>query len=205
MGAHIDLSYVMPVRRQHRARWRPGRAARPAQARAPEVADAIVEALQRGTVEVCVPKAAKRTYQLRRTAAALVAEGLGRAIKADRVLSDVEHGAPRVRAARRAVRAGVAAGARAGADPRARGSVALSSGRATPRSVARSAVPGPPAGSAGVLDHTRRWRAELFRHALAGLQRDDRVGVGPQEQLRAVVGFQRVLHTLAYRCTWIIR
>ena len=46
MDAHIDVSYVMPVRRQHRARRRARRSARLSTSSPSEVADAIVEALQ---------------------------------------------------------------------------------------------------------------------------------------------------------------
>ena len=55
-----------------------------------EVADAIVEALRHGTVEVWVPKSARRTYQLGTLLPRSLAEGLGRAIKADRVLADID-------------------------------------------------------------------------------------------------------------------
>ena len=90
MGAHVDLSYVMPyavntelgsglaeVRGQHNLE--------PA-----EVADAIVEALQHGLVEVWVPKSTKRTYQLGTLLPRRLSEGLGRAMKADRLLADAD-------------------------------------------------------------------------------------------------------------------
>jgi len=90
MGANIDLSYVMPyavntelgsglaeVRGQHNLE--------------PEqVADAIVEALQHGLVEVWVPKSTKRTYQLGTLLPRRLSEGLGRAMKADRLLADAD-------------------------------------------------------------------------------------------------------------------
>jgi short-subunit dehydrogenase len=90
MGAHVDLSYVMPyavntelgsglaeVRGQHNLEPE-------------EVADAIVQALQHGTVEVWVPKSTKRSYQLGTLLPRSLAEGLGRAMKADRLLADAD-------------------------------------------------------------------------------------------------------------------
>ena len=90
MGAHVDLSYVMPyavntelgsglaeVRGQHNLEPE-------------EVADAIVEALQHGLVEVWVPKSTKRTYQLGTLLPRRLSEGLGRAMKADRLLADAD-------------------------------------------------------------------------------------------------------------------
>ena len=90
MGAHIDLSYVMPyavntelgsglaeVRGQHNLE-------------PSEVADAIVEALQHAIVEVWVPKSTKRTYQLGTLLPRRLSEGLGRAMKADRLLADAD-------------------------------------------------------------------------------------------------------------------
>jgi NAD(P)-dependent dehydrogenase (short-subunit alcohol dehydrogenase family) len=90
MDAHIDLSYVMPyavntelgsgladVRGQHNLEPE-------------EVADAIVEALQHGLVEVWVPKSTKRTYQLGTLLPRRLSEGLGRAMKADRLLADAD-------------------------------------------------------------------------------------------------------------------
>jgi short-subunit dehydrogenase len=103
MGAHVDLSYVMPyavntelgsglaeVRGQHNLEPE-------------EVADAIVEALQHGLVEVWVPKSTKRTYQLGTLLPRRLSEGLGRAMKADRLLADADATARReyeLRAAR---------------------------------------------------------------------------------------------------------
>jgi hypothetical protein len=54
------------------------------------VADAIVQALQHGTVEVWVPKSTKRTYQLGTLLPRTLAEGIGRAMKVDRVLADAD-------------------------------------------------------------------------------------------------------------------
>jgi glutamate mutase epsilon subunit len=55
-----------------------------------EVADAIVEALQLGTVEVWVPKSAKRTNMLGTVLPRRLSEGMARAMKADRVLADAD-------------------------------------------------------------------------------------------------------------------
>ena len=52
-----------------------------------EVADAIVEALQLGTVDVWVPKSAKRTNVLGAVLPRPLSEGMARAMKADRVLA----------------------------------------------------------------------------------------------------------------------
>jgi hypothetical protein len=55
-----------------------------------EVADAIVEALQLGTVEVWVPKSGKRTNVLGAVLPRRLSEGMARAMKADRVLADAD-------------------------------------------------------------------------------------------------------------------
>jgi len=67
------------------------------------VADAIVEALQLGTVDVWVPKSTKRTSVLGTLLPRPLAEGMARAMKADRVLIDTDGGLRRsyeLRAAR---------------------------------------------------------------------------------------------------------
>ncbi|HEY4996450.1 MAG TPA: SDR family oxidoreductase, partial [Solirubrobacteraceae bacterium] len=61
MGAHIDLSYVMPFVVNTELGSGLGQARGMSNLEPAEVADAIVEALQLGTVEVWVPKSAKRT------------------------------------------------------------------------------------------------------------------------------------------------
>jgi len=55
-----------------------------------DVADAIVEALQLGTVEVWVPKSAKRTNTLGVLLPRRLSEGLARTLKADQVLTSVD-------------------------------------------------------------------------------------------------------------------
>jgi NAD(P)-dependent dehydrogenase (short-subunit alcohol dehydrogenase family) len=90
MGAHIDLSYVMPfvVNTELGSGLEPARTLRNLEPS--EVADAIVEALQHGIVEVWVPKSTKRTYQLGQLLPRPLAEGIGRALKADRVLAHAD-------------------------------------------------------------------------------------------------------------------
>jgi hypothetical protein len=55
-----------------------------------EVAEAIVEALQEGIVDVWVPKSAKRTNTLGTLLPRSLAEGMARAMKADRVLAGAD-------------------------------------------------------------------------------------------------------------------
>jgi NADP-dependent 3-hydroxy acid dehydrogenase YdfG len=78
MGAHVDVSYVMTSLQPS------------------EVADAIVEALQLGTVDVWVPKSAKRQITIGSLLPRRVSEGMARALRADRVLagadSDIRRG-----------------------------------------------------------------------------------------------------------------
>jgi hypothetical protein len=54
------------------------------------VADAIVEALQYAIVDVWVPKSAKRTNILGALLPRSLAEGMARALKADRVLATAD-------------------------------------------------------------------------------------------------------------------
>jgi NAD(P)-dependent dehydrogenase (short-subunit alcohol dehydrogenase family) len=90
MGAQIDLSYVMPYVVNTELGGGLGEARGLHNLEPFEVADAIVEALQYGIVEVWVPKSAKRTYQLGTLLPRSLAEGMGRAMKADRVLADAD-------------------------------------------------------------------------------------------------------------------
>jgi glutamate mutase epsilon subunit len=60
-----------------------------------EVADAIVEALQTGRVEVWVPKSAKRTSTLGVLLPRRLSEGMARALKADQVLAGADASARR--------------------------------------------------------------------------------------------------------------
>jgi NAD(P)-dependent dehydrogenase (short-subunit alcohol dehydrogenase family) len=90
MGAHIDLSYVMPYAVNTELGAGLGQARGFHNLEPHEVADAIVEALQHGIVEVWVPKSTKRTYQLGTLLPRSLAEGVGRMTKADRVLADAD-------------------------------------------------------------------------------------------------------------------
>jgi NADP-dependent 3-hydroxy acid dehydrogenase YdfG len=90
MGAHIDLSYVMPFVVNTELGSGLGEARGMSNLEPAEVADAIVEALQMGIVDVWVPKSAKRTNILTALLPRPVAEGIGRAMKADRVLAGAD-------------------------------------------------------------------------------------------------------------------
>ncbi len=103
MGAHIDLSYVMPYVVNTELGAGLGHARGFHNLEPGEVADAIVEALQHGIVEVWVPKSTKRTYQIGTLLPRPLVEGFGRVTKADRVLADADAGVRRdyeLRAAR---------------------------------------------------------------------------------------------------------
>ena len=90
MGAHIDVSYVMPVVVNTELGSGLGEARGTPKLEPREVADAIVEALQHGIVDVWVPKSSKRTTLLATLLPRPLAEGVGRAIKADRVLAGAD-------------------------------------------------------------------------------------------------------------------
>jgi short-subunit dehydrogenase len=90
MGAHVDLSYVMPFAVKTELGQGLGEARGMHHLEPSEVADAIVEALQLGTVDVWVPKSAKRTNVLSSVLPRSLAEGVARAMKADRVLAGAD-------------------------------------------------------------------------------------------------------------------
>ena len=90
MGAHIDLSYVMPFVVNTELGAGLGQARGMSSLEPAEVADAIVDALQHRTVEVWVPKSARRTNVLGTVLPRPLAEGIARAMKADRVLADAD-------------------------------------------------------------------------------------------------------------------
>jgi NADP-dependent 3-hydroxy acid dehydrogenase YdfG len=92
MNAHIDLSYVMPFVVKTELGSGLGEVRGMPNLEPTEVADAIVEALQYGIVDVWVPKSAKRTSLLGVLLPRTLSEGIARALKADRVLAaaDVE-------------------------------------------------------------------------------------------------------------------
>jgi NADP-dependent 3-hydroxy acid dehydrogenase YdfG len=90
MGAHIDLSYVMPFVVNTELGAGLGEARGMSNLEPAEVADAIVDALQMGIVDVWVPKSAKRTNIITGLLPRPLAEGIGRAMKADRVLAGAD-------------------------------------------------------------------------------------------------------------------
>ena len=103
MGADIDLSYVMPYVVKTELGSGLGQARGLSELEPSEVADAIVDALRLGTVEVWVPKRSRRTNQFVTLMPRRLSEAMGRAMKADRVLADADAGLRRgyeLRAAR---------------------------------------------------------------------------------------------------------
>ena len=90
MGAHVDLSYVMPFVVNTELGSGLGAARGLKSLQPSEVADAIVEALQTGRVEVWVPKSSKRTQALGVLLPRSLSEGMARAMKADRVLAGAD-------------------------------------------------------------------------------------------------------------------
>ncbi len=90
MDAHIDLSYVMPYVVNTELGSGLGEARGLSNLEPADVAEAIVEALQFGIVEVWVPKSAKRTNVLGVVLPRRLSEGMARAMKADRVLADAD-------------------------------------------------------------------------------------------------------------------
>jgi NADP-dependent 3-hydroxy acid dehydrogenase YdfG len=90
MDAHIDVSYVMPVVVNTELGSGLGSVRGVPSIQPTDVADAIVEALQLGIVDVWVPKSVKRTSLLVSMLPRSVGEGLSRAIKADRVLAGAD-------------------------------------------------------------------------------------------------------------------
>jgi NADP-dependent 3-hydroxy acid dehydrogenase YdfG len=87
MGAHIDVSYVMPFVVNTELGSGLGEARGMHNLEPTEVADAIVDALQHGIVDVWVPKSSKRTNRLAAVLPRSLSEGMARAMKADRVLA----------------------------------------------------------------------------------------------------------------------
>jgi NADP-dependent 3-hydroxy acid dehydrogenase YdfG len=92
MGAHIDVSYVMPFVVNTELGSGLGEARGMSSLEPSDVADAIVEALQTGLVDVWVPKSAKRTNVLGVVLPRALAEGISRAMRADRVLAGADLG-----------------------------------------------------------------------------------------------------------------
>jgi NADP-dependent 3-hydroxy acid dehydrogenase YdfG len=90
MGAHIDVSYVMPFVVNTELGSGLGEARGMSNLEPGDVADAIVDALQHGIVDVWVPKSAKRTNVLGAVLPRSLSEGMARALKADRVLAGAD-------------------------------------------------------------------------------------------------------------------
>ncbi len=90
MGAHIDVSYVMPFVVNTELGSGLGEARGMSNLEPKDVAEAIVDALQHGIVDVWVPKSAKRTNALGVLLPRSLSEGMSRAMKADRVLAGAD-------------------------------------------------------------------------------------------------------------------
>jgi NADP-dependent 3-hydroxy acid dehydrogenase YdfG len=90
MGAHIDVSYVMPFVVNTELGAGLGQARGISNLEPSDVADAIVEALQMRLVDVWVPKSSRRTNVLGVVLPRVLSEGMARAMKADRVLAGAD-------------------------------------------------------------------------------------------------------------------
>ena len=90
MGAHIDVSYVMPFVVNTELGSGLGEARGMSNLEPTDVADAIVETLQLGLVDVWVPKSGRRTNILGAVLPRSLSEGMARAMKADRVLAGAD-------------------------------------------------------------------------------------------------------------------
>jgi len=95
MGAHIDIAYVMPFVVNTELGSGLGKARGMNNLEPAEVADAIVDALHYGTVDVYVPKSAKGRIAVGGLLPRRLSEGMARAMKADRVLAGADHDARR--------------------------------------------------------------------------------------------------------------
>jgi short-subunit dehydrogenase len=90
MDSKIDLSYVMPFVVNTELGSGLGEARGLKSLQPSDVAEAIVEALETGRVEVWVPKSSKRTQALGVLLPRRLSEGMARAMKADRVLAGAD-------------------------------------------------------------------------------------------------------------------
>jgi short-subunit dehydrogenase len=90
MGSQVQLSYVMPYVVKTELGSGLGQARGLSELEPSEVADAIVDALQYGVVEVWVPKRSRRTNQIVTLLPRRLSEAVGRAMKADRVLAGAD-------------------------------------------------------------------------------------------------------------------
>jgi NADP-dependent 3-hydroxy acid dehydrogenase YdfG len=90
MGSHVEISYVMPSVVNTELGSGLGEVRGLPNLEPADVADAIVDALQHGIVDVWVPKSSKRTSLLATMLPRPVSEGVARAMKADRVLASAD-------------------------------------------------------------------------------------------------------------------
>jgi short-subunit dehydrogenase len=143
MGAAIDLSYVMPyvVNTELGSGLGEARGLRSLEPR--EVAEAIVAALKEGTVEVWVPRSARRTNLLANVMPRRLAEGMARAMRADRVLANADT----VRRRDYELRASRSEPALAGAEPPA---LAAAAAPGSPPAEGAEDVPGPGTPDGGI-------------------------------------------------------
>ncbi len=95
MKANVDVSYVMPFVVNTELGSGLGEARVMKSLQPADVADSIVAALQHGTVDVWVPKFAKRTSALGVLLPRSLSEGMARLMKADRVLAGADAGVRR--------------------------------------------------------------------------------------------------------------
>jgi NADP-dependent 3-hydroxy acid dehydrogenase YdfG len=86
MGAHIDVSYVMPAIVNTELGSGLGKVRGVTNLEPEDVADAIVQALRNREVDVWVPRNVKRTSLMATVLPRRLSEGVARAIRADRVL-----------------------------------------------------------------------------------------------------------------------
>ncbi len=90
MGSNVDFSYVMPNVVNTELGAGLGEARGIHKLEPSEVADAVLEALQLGSVEVFVPKSSRGTIALSVLLPRRLSEGLTKAMKADRVLAGAD-------------------------------------------------------------------------------------------------------------------
>jgi NADP-dependent 3-hydroxy acid dehydrogenase YdfG len=95
MKADIDVSYVMPFVVNTELGSGLGQARGMSSLQPSEVAEAILDALKRGVVEVWVPKSARVTQTLGMLLPRRVSEAIARAMKADMVLAGADASARR--------------------------------------------------------------------------------------------------------------
>ncbi|MHB1467910.1 MAG: SDR family oxidoreductase [Solirubrobacteraceae bacterium] len=90
MRANVDVSYVLPFAVETELGGSLGTARGMRSLRPEQVADAIVEALRDGTVEVWVPKSTRSTFVVGELLPRRVSEALGHAMRVDQVLAGAD-------------------------------------------------------------------------------------------------------------------